>query len=134
MHRKPSPVVAPACPSLCSPCSGLGWVVKASLLEVVSFYSFISPSLKILKGESREQQYSHLQWVPFNSPPQTVKLMTFQRTIRRPKASATVNTQQLSSPAQRPRSSCYQTNPYWDNKQSFSSCKESHTHTHTPHI
>lgn len=86
--------MAPQClppPLLCSPCLGLYY--KGIFVGGVSFYFFISPSLKILKGESSKQQYSHLQRVLFNSLPQTIKLMTFQRTIRRPKTTPTINSQ-----------------------------------------
>lgn len=77
-----------------SPCCGSGLsltLLRARLCYKVIFAGgsfflfFYSPSLKTLKRESSKQQHSHLQWVPFNSPPQTIKLMTFQRTTRRPK-------------------------------------------------
>lgn len=129
MHRKTSPVVAPACPSLCSPCSGLDCIVKASSLVVVSFYFFISPSLKILKRESCKQQYSHLQWVLFNFPPQNIKLMTFQRTIRRPKATPTINTHNYQAQPRVPAKAATRQTPIRIiSKVSFLAGKATYTH------
>lgn len=64
-----------------------------------SLLFFISPRLK---RESNNQQYSHPQWVPFNSPPQTTKSMTFQRTTRKPEAIPTVNTHNHQAEARVP--------------------------------
>lgn len=73
-------------PTPCSPCPGLDCIIKASLWLAVYFLI----SLR-LKRESNNQQYSHLPWVPFNSPPYTIKSMTLQRTTGKPEATPTVN-------------------------------------------